>query len=135
VIYAPGATFNITIEGFSGNENFSLTLFSTPQSLGTYTTDANGSATVSVTLPTDLDPGNHSIVANGANGETASFAFTVVAPAGAAGGPAAPVAGGGTGGGGLAFTGVAVGGALLVAIGLLVAGTIVLITGRRRASH
>lgn len=129
-----GATVTIIIQNFYANETVNVTGASTPYSLGTYVTNAQGSTSFTVTLPT-LDPGPHSITASGNLGSSAVFTFTVPESAAAAGG----ASGGGTATGGgssdqLAWTGVAVGSLVLLAVGLLVAGTLVLLSGKRRTS-
>ncbi|WP_160318925.1 family 20 glycosylhydrolase [Arthrobacter sp. ERGS1:01] len=74
-----GGTVDLSLKGFAANTPVSLSLHSTPVDLGTVTTDANGAATKTVTIPSTIEAGNHTIVAT-AGAITASFALTV-APA------------------------------------------------------
>jgi hypothetical protein len=128
--YIPGGSFQVSITNFQSDESVTLVLYSTPYPLGTFTTDAAGSLTTTVILPSNLPAGSHTIVATGNQGSAASFGFTVQsavidsAPADTGGGSPD-----------LAWTGVAVGGSLVLALGLLIAGTITLLAGRRRASN
>jgi LPXTG-motif cell wall-anchored protein len=69
-----------------------------------------------VTIPTDTDPGSHSIVVIAASGATASTAFTVLAATGS----------------GLAHTGAAPVGDLALAGLLLAIGLVFAMAGRRR---
>lgn len=47
------------------NAPFNLTLYSTPTSLGTVTTDANGEINSTFTIPTTVEPGYHTLHARG----------------------------------------------------------------------
>ena len=60
-----GAKFNFMSTGYLPNTSVNVYVMSTPQLLGTYTTDANGNLFVSVTLPTTLANGGHTIQING----------------------------------------------------------------------
>jgi|GEM_PF-552494 len=60
-----GAKFNFMSTGYLPNTSVNVYVMSTPQLLGTFTTDANGNLFVSVTLPTTLANGGHTIQING----------------------------------------------------------------------
>ena len=60
-----GAKFNFMSTGYLPNTSVNVYVMSTPQLLGTFTTDANGNLFVSVTLPTTLANGGHTIQLNG----------------------------------------------------------------------
>jgi hypothetical protein len=63
---APGGTTVFSGGGFGANQSLALELQSTPQSLGSTTSDGNGSFSVTVTIPANATPGSHSLVARGA---------------------------------------------------------------------
>ncbi|MEV5071151.1 hypothetical protein MRBLMI12_002771 [Microbacterium sp. LMI12-1-1.1] len=106
----PGASFELTGEGFTPGETVEVTLHSDPIAVGALTVDAAGAITGSLKLPASAPVGDHTIVAAGASsGLTASADVTVKAAAPAAAGLAVT-------GGGIA-TGVAIAGAVLLALG------------------
>ncbi|MBW3615785.1 MAG: LPXTG cell wall anchor domain-containing protein [Actinobacteria bacterium] len=59
----------ITISGCCFVGDVVIDIFSTPQRLGTATADANGTFTATVTVPTDIAPGEHTITATGQNAD------------------------------------------------------------------
>ena len=127
----PGQSITLTFTGFTPNETITIIVYSDPVNLGSFTAGSDGAVTATVTLPTTLDQGAHTIVATGAtSGRTPSLAFTVSSGLVFTG---EGQGGGSGGGGGLAFTGIAVAGSLVVAIALLTAGTATLLAGRRKA--
>lgn len=88
VVDDPTATVNKTVvtagspivvgaKGFAGNAVITATLNSTPVVLGTMTTDANGAASATLTIPANTVPGTHTIVLSSADGTTASVTITV----------------------------------------------------------
>lgn len=79
--YEPDTTINVTLEGVHG---------SVPA--GTVTTDSEGAAELTVTLPADLEPGSYSVKAAGGDDSEATD-LSVTAPEGGAG--ASSTAGGG----------------------------------------
>lgn len=60
-----GGRLTITGMGFKPGSSASFTLHSTPVNLGTATVDAQGVATLGVTLPAGVAPGQHSVVIDG----------------------------------------------------------------------
>lgn len=122
-----GATVPVTGANFRPGETADIYVLSDAIFLLTAVADANGGFTVNVTLP-QLEPGSHSIEARGNQGSIAEARFVVAGTGGAAGNGTT------TGGDQLAWTGAAVGSLVVLAIGLLIAGTVVLLSGKRRAS-
>lgn len=114
----------ITISGCCFSGEVVLDIFSTPQRLGTATANADGVFTATVTIPTDIAPGEHTITATGQNADGSGtlvlrFPITIVGAAGAADGVRT---GTGTGTGALPRTGadafpLAQGGLALVLVG------------------
>jgi hypothetical protein len=77
---ARGATIALTMTYLVPDATYSLTLHSTPISLGTVTTDEDGSATYRLKLPADLEAGNHTVVVTDADGNPIlSYPFTIAA--------------------------------------------------------
>ncbi|GMA92213.1 putative Ig domain-containing protein [Homoserinibacter gongjuensis] len=111
-----GSAVHVQATGFQPGESVNVELHSTPRLLATFTADLAGAIDGSVTIPTDVDPGSHSIVVIAASGATASAGFTVLAAAGS----------------GLASTGAAPAGDLTLAGLLLAIGLVLAATGRRR---
>ena len=76
-VAAPGDEVTVTLTGFAANDEVRLELHSTPAVLGTVTTDANGSATFTFTVPNGTEPGAHTVVAFSSLSETAEAAITI----------------------------------------------------------
>ena len=142
---APGQQITVVGTGFLPYSTASIVIYSTPVTLGTVTVDMDGGFTKTVTVPADLEPGAHSLVAYGVDpdGDERSMRMDVqvAAATSATGDAAAPSSAApaaapakATGGKTLAFTGATVlpylgGGAVLVAVGL----GLMIGTRRRRA--
>jgi hypothetical protein len=62
---AAGQSVTLTGSGYAANSTVDLYVYSTPRKIGTVTTDAEGGFTVTVTVPADLAPGAHHLVAAG----------------------------------------------------------------------
>ncbi|AEV84032.1 hypothetical protein ACWT_3010 [Actinoplanes sp. SE50] len=62
---APGGTVTITGEGYAPFSTVTVIIYSSPLNLGTATADAQGRISVTVTIPSGLPIGDHSIVASG----------------------------------------------------------------------
>ena len=121
-----GQTITATVTGFRVGSTGIITIASVEQQVGSFTVGANGTASTSITIPTNISLGGHTVFARGTlpNGQpgSASRAVTVVA-VGAVGG----TGGGGGGGGGvrsgtLARTGAVVIPTALVGAGLVAGG-------------
>lgn len=118
----PGGSMTVTGSNFVPNETITLTLHSTPVTLGTTSASASGTFSVTVTIPSDTTPGTHTILASGATGDSAS---TTIVVTGAISPPATVTSG-------LPFTGAdiaAVSGVGAIALAL---GGMLVLTGRRR---
>lgn len=61
----PGDAFTLTGSGFKPNTQITVVVYSTPQTIGTTTTDGTGTFSLAVTLPEDLPSGGHTLVAAG----------------------------------------------------------------------
>jgi hypothetical protein len=120
----PGGSLNVTGQGFQPNSDVSLTLHSTPVSLGTAHTNGAGSFSQGVTIPASTTSGSHTITAVDAAGDTASASLTVTGSSGSSTPPST----------GLAGTGVAVIGIGALGVVLLIGGGLMLLAGRRRKS-
>ena len=76
---APGGTLTVSGTGFTPGEPVVATLHSTPIELGTVTADADGVATLTFTVPADLEPGDHRVELVGQrSGVVVSVAFEVL---------------------------------------------------------
>lgn len=121
---AVGATVTLTGTGFVAGVHVTVTLHSTPVTLGSATPNANGDFTLSATLPSGVS-GTHTIVASGsADNDLASVTITI--------GGSGSGGGGSSGGGSLSSTGVAVLSIGSVGVLLLLGGATALLVGRRR---
>lgn len=126
-----GASNVLAGDGFQPGETVRLVLGGVE--LARSVADANGSFSITVTIPLDAR-GDEVVAATGlTSGLTASINLSVPCVLG----QDATALGGGNGsgnadGGGLAYTGVAIGGALLLAAGLISVGGAVLAAGRKR---
>lgn len=136
-----GETITVTGEGFTPEEQVQVWIHSEPRFLDVVTADADGVATATVTIPLDIEPGEHHLEMRGITSGLVvrSEAFTVLAAAagpasGQAPDPAAPAidqlrsSPGGTGtlprtGGELSLVGLG--------LGLVVAGGVALWFSRR----
>jgi LPXTG-motif cell wall-anchored protein len=127
----PGQPIDISAGLFVPGSPASFTFFSQPVNLGTATADADGVATLSVTIPSDATPGTHTITASGTgiDGEPLSVSTTVTVLADGAAGADDGATGGlpRTGSDPMPIARIA---AALVAVG----GGLLFITRRRRIS-
>jgi len=76
----PGDSLTVNCENFAPHEKIIVTLDSHPVFLGKTTSNGNGSCSIRVTIPSNTKPGEHTIVATGATGDSASTQITVVIP-------------------------------------------------------
>jgi hypothetical protein len=95
---AQGSTLTVTGTGFGAEEEVALELHSAVISLGDTTTDADGSFSVTVTVPTDAAVGAHEVVATGAMSQRSASASLAVTAAGTPGGGDGGTPGNGNGG-------------------------------------
>ena len=84
---AQGDPVIVSGANYKPNEAVTATVFSTPQPLGTKIATSNGTFNYSFSTA-NLSLGAHRVVVTGATGDSASAAFTVVAPGQASGLPA-----------------------------------------------
>ncbi len=137
-----GSTILVKGGGFLPGIRIQITLFSTPLQVGSTVTDSLGNYQVSVTIPADLAPGLHHLVAwTTSSSLKATMAITVISassaatPSHAAGtATAAPALARGTGF--LSFTGANVRIACLIALAMLTTGVLMVLGAwRRRPRH
>jgi len=95
----PGQTITVSISGFAPSTSVSLALDG--QALGSITTDASGAGSGSVTIPSNITPGTHTLSATGTSavGGDCDPSTTLTVPG------AAAVGARGAAAGRLAFTG------------------------------
>ncbi|SMQ75485.1 family 43 glycosylhydrolase [Agreia sp. VKM Ac-1783] len=130
-----GKPVTVRGSGFGTDERIDFTLFSTPTALGTVQTDSSGAFTATLTVPTSVPAGAHTLRAASADSDdVAEIAVTVIAAAST--GDTGPGAGTGAGTGSqtspLASTGLAVGWPILAGALLLAAGLLLVMRRRRR---
>ena len=119
---APGQQVHVLAAGFQSSEPVSLTLHSTPRSLGTAVASSAGVLTYTLAIPADLPEGAHLLRMAGSD-LTTDFTFVVRRPAT----PAVPGAGGTTGS--LPLTGINTVPLLLLGATLVATGVLLLRTG------
>lgn len=112
-----GGSVTVTGAGFTPGEIVDITLHSTPINLGAAVADVTGIVTKAVTIPADLEPGDHQIELVGrTSGRTATIGIEVLAATAARGTARLPVTGRHTSAEtGIALALLAVGGALVAA--------------------
>ncbi|MGY1833506.1 hypothetical protein ACI79P_00155 [Blastococcus sp. SYSU DS0510] len=106
-------------KGFQPFEKVTLTMHSTPTTIGTFTATAEGVVTAEFTLPAGTTAGTHTLVLEGDQGTYFQESLQVAAATSSTGS--------------LAYTGASVGLPLALGAGLLVAGGGALALSRRRA--
>ncbi len=143
----PGQPITVSGDGYAGGAQVTITLESHPVTLKTTTANSSGAFSESVTIPNDMEPGQHTIFARGAgaSGGTRelSIPITVTGEGGrGGGGVGGGLATGGAAeaaepveGGDLAFTGRDITLMVVVAGGLLALGSGLLRLGRRAAQR
>ncbi|MGY1719357.1 hypothetical protein ACI8AG_09950 [Blastococcus sp. SYSU DS0552] len=116
---APGQKIVKVIKGFKPGEKVTLTMHSTPTTIGTFTADGDGVVTAEFTLAEGTAEGTHTLVYEGDQGTYFQETLEVAAAT--------------TSTDSLAYTGASVGLPLALGAGLLVAGGGALVVSRRRA--
>ncbi|MGY2005244.1 hypothetical protein [Blastococcus sp. SYSU DS1024] len=116
---APGQKVVKVIKGFKPGEVVTLTMHSTPTTIGTFTADNDGVITAEFTLAAGTAEGTHTLVYEGNQGTYFQESLVVAAAT--------------TSTDSLAYTGASVGLPLALGAGLLVAGGGALVVSRRRA--
>jgi LPXTG-motif cell wall-anchored protein len=132
-----GGSLAVAGSGFGAGEQVTVTLFSDPVRLATFTADGSGAVSGVVAVPVSTPNGVHTVELRGVTTDRAATASLQVTGGGAlpgtsvgSPGASAPGAGGGGGGDDLARTGAAPSAALLIAALALLSG--VLLVARRR---
>lgn len=123
-VVATGGSVTLTVTGFPAGSTVRFTLNPGGISLGSATANANGTATLTVQIPSNVAPGAYQVLATG-GGISAVLNLTITRPTLAA--PPRP--------GHTAFTGADVAGLVTLALVLLGVGTGLVIVGRRRRAH
>lgn len=121
---SPGQTLHLSASGFVPGSPVTIQVHSAVATLASVTADPAGDVSATVTLPTSLAPGNHTLSIAGTTG-TVTFPFRV-------GGATTGTGGTDPSTGNLAATGVDVLGGLSFAALLIGAGSLALLSGRRR---
>jgi len=114
---APGQRFALTLPSFAPNEKTTWVLHSTPRKLGTFTADASGTLSASLTIPAGVEAGNHELRVTRADGSVVTYPIRIAAA-----------------GESLAYTGADVTVPLVAGGALLAAGTGILFAARRRSA-
>ena len=119
--------------GFAPGEVVTITVRSTPIVLGHVSADSVGGMTTTVTLPSTLSAGVHTITASSASTQV-SYSFTIAAaPAASATASAAPTSSSsGSGSSGLSDTGAHATPVIAAGVMLLLIGLVLVLGGRRR---
>jgi hypothetical protein len=116
-----GGTLTVQGVGFQPGETVRATLMSVPVVLGEGTADAEGVTSFSVTIPADIEPGDHTVELRGlTSGVVVQLPLEVRAAAAGAG---------------LPVTGSASAPLAAAGIGLLALGAVALAASRRRVAH
>jgi len=126
LIVTRGQRVSVTVTGFRAGTTGIFTIKSVEQQIGSFKMPASGGAKTSITIPTDISLGDHTVFARGTglNGapDSASQAVVVVAATGS---------GSGSNGGTLARTGMVVVPTALVGVGLVLGGLALKRSGKR----
>ena len=129
VTVSPGQTITVSISGFAPSTQVNLALDG--QALGSITTDASGAGSGTVTIPSNITPGTHTLSASGTSfvGGDCDPSTTLTVPGAAAAG-----ARGAAAAGNLAFTGSDTLPLVWIGIAALTIGAALMMGLRRRAN-
>ncbi|MGY1681473.1 hypothetical protein [Geodermatophilus sp. SYSU D01176] len=122
---APGRKVVKVLTGFKPGEVVTVTLHSTPQTVGTFTADGTGTVTASFTVPAGTPTGDHTLVYEGNMGTYFQESFTVTAAA-TTSNPSSSS---------LAYTGADIALPLGLGVGALALGGGLVFAARRRAAE
>jgi hypothetical protein len=75
---SPGQSVQVRCRNFAPDEVITLTLHSPGVTLGTTTSNDDGTCSTHITIPRNTTPGEHTIVGTGAHGDSSSTEITVV---------------------------------------------------------
>ena len=121
----PGRKVVKVLTGFKPGEVVTVTLHSTPQTMGTFTADRNGTVTISFTVPAGTPTGDHSLVYEGSMGTYFQESFSVTAAAATSNASSSS----------LAYTGADVALPLGLGVGALALGGGLVFAARRRSAE
>ncbi|SHN86307.1 hypothetical protein SAMN05660350_03913 [Geodermatophilus obscurus] len=121
---APGRKVVKVLTGFKPGEVVTVTLHSTPQTMGTFTADQSGTVTVEFTVPAGTPTGDHTLVYEGDMGTYFQESFTVAAAAATSNASS-----------NLAYTGADVALPLGLGVGALALGGGLVFAARRRSAE
>ena len=65
LVFAAGDDVSVSASGFEPDSEVDATIYSTPRNLGKLSVDAQGNVTAEITLPSDMETGNHTLVLSG----------------------------------------------------------------------
>jgi hypothetical protein len=65
LVFAAGDEVSVSASGFEPDSEVDATIYSTPRNLGKLSVDAQGNVTAEITLPSDMETGNHTLVLSG----------------------------------------------------------------------
>jgi hypothetical protein len=122
---APGRKVVKVLTGFKPGEVVTVTLHSTPQTIGTFTADQNGTVTVSFTVPAGTPTGDHTLVYEGSMGTYFQESFSVTTTAATSNASSSS----------LAYTGADVALPLGLGVGALALGGGLVFAARRRSAE
>lgn len=123
----PGAAVDVAGAGYLAGSTVTVVVYSTPTVLDSLVTKADGSFATSVTLPSSLPAGAHTLVATGVGPDGQTWTLTQAITAGTGGAP------GGATARALAYTGADVAVPLVSGVLALMVGAGLLLAGRRVA--
>lgn len=79
-----GTTITCTVTGLKGSSTFTVSIFSSPHTLGTATADASGNGSLTATLPAGLEAGSHTVTVSGTDASGQPFSTSTTVPVDAA---------------------------------------------------
>jgi hypothetical protein len=65
LVFAAGDDVSVSASGFEPDSEVDATIYSTPRNLGKLSVDTQGNVTAEITLPSDMETGNHTLVLSG----------------------------------------------------------------------
>jgi LPXTG-motif cell wall-anchored protein len=75
----PGQKFRVNFTGYTPGEVTSWVLHSTPRNLGTATADGSGVLSKALTIPSDVEPGDHTLRITRGDGSVVSYPIRIAA--------------------------------------------------------
>jgi len=129
-----GGTVTLVGTGFDADTTVTITLASSGAALGTAVTDANGTFSITVDVPSDAPSGENTVIASGGSTTCSAHGTSSsgVEGVGVGSGSGTPGSGSSSGSGTLAETGVKIATISLIGLALIGGGAMLLTAGRRR---